>query len=191
MDGSVKVWSDGEFLDIPNDCDGTFQFETDSLLSGRSQSSGTSPGRSIHGIPTFRKWVCHLNQLHAPPSSQSPTSSSSIFSKANDYCTVYRESYPWEQCLINIASSPNIFTLQRFLPSNGFLRDFMLNNVWDVLISTKPYNLHRAWLIIIYCTCPALVYQSAWAVFVCVFLGRFTYWCVWLIRLVENLYHSC
>ncbi|XP_026146627.1 otoferlin isoform X14 [Carassius auratus] len=55
MDGSVKVWSDGEFLDIPDDCDGTFQFETDSLLSGRSQSSGTSPGRSIHGIPTFRK----------------------------------------------------------------------------------------------------------------------------------------
>ncbi|XP_057208493.1 otoferlin isoform X8 [Triplophysa rosa] len=55
MDGSVKVWSDGEFLDIPNDCDGTFQFETDSLLSGRSQSSATSPGRSIHGIPTFRK----------------------------------------------------------------------------------------------------------------------------------------
>lgn len=55
MDGSVKVWSDGEFLDIPDDCDGTFQFETDSLLSGRSQSSGTSPRRSIHGIPTFRK----------------------------------------------------------------------------------------------------------------------------------------
>lgn len=55
MDGSVKVWSDGEFLDIPDDYDGTFQFETDSLLSGRSQSSGTSPGRSIHGIPTFRK----------------------------------------------------------------------------------------------------------------------------------------
>uniref|UniRef100_A0A9J8C3F8 Otoferlin n=1 Tax=Cyprinus carpio carpio TaxID=630221 RepID=A0A9J8C3F8_CYPCA len=55
MDGSMKVWSDGEFLDIPDDCDGTFQFETDSLLSGRSQSSVTSPGRSLHGIPTFRK----------------------------------------------------------------------------------------------------------------------------------------
>ncbi|XP_059354554.1 otoferlin-like isoform X8 [Carassius carassius] len=55
MDGSVKVWSDGEFLDIPDDCDGTFQFETDSLLSGRSQGSGASPGRSVHGIPTFRK----------------------------------------------------------------------------------------------------------------------------------------
>ncbi|XP_052391066.1 otoferlin-like isoform X5 [Carassius gibelio] len=55
MDGSVKVWSDGEFLDIPDDCDGTFQFETDSLLSGRSQGSRTSPGRSVHGIPTFRK----------------------------------------------------------------------------------------------------------------------------------------
>uniref|UniRef100_A0A9J7X9P9 Otoferlin n=1 Tax=Cyprinus carpio carpio TaxID=630221 RepID=A0A9J7X9P9_CYPCA len=40
MDGSVKVWSDGEFLDIPDDCDGTFQFETDSLLSGRSQRKG-------------------------------------------------------------------------------------------------------------------------------------------------------
>uniref|UniRef100_A0A672NZ52 C2 domain-containing protein n=1 Tax=Sinocyclocheilus grahami TaxID=75366 RepID=A0A672NZ52_SINGR len=59
MDGSVKVWSDGEFLDIPDDCDGTFQFETESLLSGRSQSSGTSPGRSIHGIPTFRKLKNH------------------------------------------------------------------------------------------------------------------------------------
>ncbi|XP_065112871.1 otoferlin isoform X4 [Paramisgurnus dabryanus] len=55
MDGSVKVWNDGEFLDVPDDPDGTFQFETDSLLSGRSQSSATSPGRSIHGIPTFRK----------------------------------------------------------------------------------------------------------------------------------------
>uniref|UniRef100_A0A8C2F237 Otoferlin n=1 Tax=Cyprinus carpio TaxID=7962 RepID=A0A8C2F237_CYPCA len=40
MDGSMKVWSDGEFLDIPDDCDGTFQFETDSLLSGRSQRKG-------------------------------------------------------------------------------------------------------------------------------------------------------
>uniref|UniRef100_A0AAY4D3E6 Otoferlin n=1 Tax=Denticeps clupeoides TaxID=299321 RepID=A0AAY4D3E6_9TELE len=39
MDGSVKVWSDGEFLDIPEDCDGTFQFETESLLSGHSQGS--------------------------------------------------------------------------------------------------------------------------------------------------------
>uniref|UniRef100_A0A8C1TPY8 Otoferlin n=1 Tax=Cyprinus carpio TaxID=7962 RepID=A0A8C1TPY8_CYPCA len=59
MDGSMKVWSDGEFLDIPDDCDGTFQFETDSLLSGRSQSSVTSPGRSLHGIPTFRKLKHH------------------------------------------------------------------------------------------------------------------------------------
>uniref|UniRef100_A0AAY4BAL4 Otoferlin n=1 Tax=Denticeps clupeoides TaxID=299321 RepID=A0AAY4BAL4_9TELE len=46
MDGSVKVWSDGEFLDIPEDCDGTFQFETESLLSGHSQGSG-SKERSV------------------------------------------------------------------------------------------------------------------------------------------------
>ncbi|XP_076874070.1 otoferlin isoform X1 [Brachyhypopomus gauderio] len=55
MDGSVQVWSDGEFLDVPTDRDGMFQFETDSLLSAHSQSSGTSPGRSSHGIPAFRK----------------------------------------------------------------------------------------------------------------------------------------
>ncbi|KAM6954586.1 otoferlin [Aplochiton taeniatus] len=55
MDGSVGVWSDGEFLDVPDDRDGTFAFETDSLLSGQSQGSGVSPGRSITGIPTFRK----------------------------------------------------------------------------------------------------------------------------------------
>ncbi|XP_028970511.2 otoferlin isoform X3 [Esox lucius] len=56
MDGTVGVWSDGEFLDVPSDPEGTFQFETDSLLSGRSHRSGSvaSPGRSIHGIPTFR-----------------------------------------------------------------------------------------------------------------------------------------
>uniref|UniRef100_A0A4W4F3Q0 Otoferlin n=1 Tax=Electrophorus electricus TaxID=8005 RepID=A0A4W4F3Q0_ELEEL len=47
MDGSVQVWSDGEFLDVPTDRDGMFQFETESLLSAHSQSSGTSPGRSI------------------------------------------------------------------------------------------------------------------------------------------------
>ncbi|XP_053469548.1 otoferlin isoform X2 [Ictalurus furcatus] len=54
-DGSVRVWSDGEFLDVPDDHDGMFQFETESLLSVHSQSSGTSPGRSTHSIPTLRK----------------------------------------------------------------------------------------------------------------------------------------
>ncbi|CAK6961861.1 otoferlin isoform X12 [Scomber scombrus] len=56
MDGTVGVWSDGEFLDVPDDRDGIFAFETDSLLSGQSHASGTSPGRSLQGsIPTFRK----------------------------------------------------------------------------------------------------------------------------------------
>ncbi|XP_019126713.2 otoferlin isoform X4 [Larimichthys crocea] len=56
MDGTVGVWSDGEFLDVPYDRDGMFAFETDSLLSGQSHGSGTSPGRSLQGsIPTFRK----------------------------------------------------------------------------------------------------------------------------------------
>ncbi|XP_073349573.1 otoferlin isoform X2 [Pagrus major] len=56
MDGAVGVWSDGEFLDVPDDRDGMFTFETDSLLSGQSHGSGTSPGRSLQGsIPTFRK----------------------------------------------------------------------------------------------------------------------------------------
>uniref|UniRef100_A0A3Q1IH20 Otoferlin n=1 Tax=Anabas testudineus TaxID=64144 RepID=A0A3Q1IH20_ANATE len=32
MDGTVGVWSDGEFLDVPDDRDGMFAFETDSLL---------------------------------------------------------------------------------------------------------------------------------------------------------------
>lgn len=57
MDGSVRVWSDGEFLDVPDDREGMFQFETESLLSVHSQSSGTSPGRSTYSIPTLRKWV--------------------------------------------------------------------------------------------------------------------------------------
>lgn len=55
IDGSLRVWSDGEFLDIPDDRDGMFQFETESLLSVHSQSSGTSPGRSTHSINTLRK----------------------------------------------------------------------------------------------------------------------------------------
>ncbi|KAG7239655.1 hypothetical protein INR49_028591 [Caranx melampygus] len=45
-----------KFLDVPDDRDGMFAFETDSLLSGQSHGSGTSPGRSLQGsIPTFRK----------------------------------------------------------------------------------------------------------------------------------------
>lgn len=65
MDGAVGVWSDGEFLDVPDDRDGMFAFETDSLLSGQSHGSGTSPGRSLQGsIPTFRKWVKHTDYLH-------------------------------------------------------------------------------------------------------------------------------
>ncbi|XP_078131129.1 otoferlin isoform X5 [Sander vitreus] len=56
MDGKVGVWSDGEFLDVPDDRDGMFAFETDSLLSGQSHGSGMSPGQSLQGsIPTFRK----------------------------------------------------------------------------------------------------------------------------------------
>ncbi|XP_028294963.1 otoferlin isoform X11 [Gouania willdenowi] len=56
MNGSMGSWSEGQFLDIPDDQDGVFTFETDSLLSGQSRGSGTSPGRSLHGsIPTFRK----------------------------------------------------------------------------------------------------------------------------------------
>uniref|UniRef100_A0A4W5L2Q6 Otoferlin a n=1 Tax=Hucho hucho TaxID=62062 RepID=A0A4W5L2Q6_9TELE len=38
MDGTVGVWSDGEFLDVPGDPEGTFQFETDSLLSGHTET---------------------------------------------------------------------------------------------------------------------------------------------------------
>uniref|UniRef100_A0A3B3WGC3 Otoferlin n=1 Tax=Poecilia mexicana TaxID=48701 RepID=A0A3B3WGC3_9TELE len=49
MDGTGGMWSDGEFLDVPDDRDGLFAFETDSLLSGQSHGSGTSPGRSLQG----------------------------------------------------------------------------------------------------------------------------------------------
>uniref|UniRef100_A0A8C4YX28 Otoferlin a n=1 Tax=Gadus morhua TaxID=8049 RepID=A0A8C4YX28_GADMO len=45
LDGSAGMWSDGEFLDVPED--GTFSFETDSLLSGQSHSSGMSAKRSL------------------------------------------------------------------------------------------------------------------------------------------------
>ncbi|KAG7508019.1 otoferlin isoform X2 [Solea senegalensis] len=56
MDNTVGVWSDGELLDVPDDRDGFFTFESDSLLSGHSPGSGSSPGRTLQGsIPTFRK----------------------------------------------------------------------------------------------------------------------------------------
>uniref|UniRef100_A0A3B5A619 Otoferlin n=1 Tax=Stegastes partitus TaxID=144197 RepID=A0A3B5A619_9TELE len=47
MDGTVGMWSDGEFLDVPDDRDGMFAFETDSLLSGQSHGSGTSAGKGV------------------------------------------------------------------------------------------------------------------------------------------------
>uniref|UniRef100_A0A3Q2XCE0 Otoferlin n=1 Tax=Hippocampus comes TaxID=109280 RepID=A0A3Q2XCE0_HIPCM len=55
MDGTAAVWSHGEHLDVPDDRDGMFTFETDSLLSGHSRGSGASAKRSLQGsIPTFR-----------------------------------------------------------------------------------------------------------------------------------------
>ncbi|XP_057679054.1 otoferlin isoform X10 [Corythoichthys intestinalis] len=56
IDGTEGTWSNGEHLDVPDDRDGMFTFETDSLLSGQSQRSGASTKRSLQGsIPTFRK----------------------------------------------------------------------------------------------------------------------------------------
>ncbi|XP_039604241.1 otoferlin isoform X8 [Polypterus senegalus] len=61
MDGTVGAWNDNEFLDDSNrsENDGAFQFETDSLLSGHSQGSGVSPGRSHQSLQSaersFRK----------------------------------------------------------------------------------------------------------------------------------------
>nr|XP_020443789.1 otoferlin isoform X1 [Monopterus albus] len=56
MDETMGVWSDGELLGVPDDRDGMFAFETDSLLSGQSRGSGMSAGRALQGsIPTFRK----------------------------------------------------------------------------------------------------------------------------------------
>ncbi|XP_041421073.1 otoferlin isoform X1 [Xenopus laevis] len=49
MDGSVGAWNDGEFMDnsnLQNEGAGSFHFETESLLSGQSQNSAVSPGRS-------------------------------------------------------------------------------------------------------------------------------------------------
>lgn len=60
MDGTAALCSHGENLDVPDDRDGMFTFETDSLLSGHSRGSGASAKQSLQGsIPTFRKWVCH------------------------------------------------------------------------------------------------------------------------------------
>ncbi|XP_062857468.1 otoferlin isoform X2 [Trichomycterus rosablanca] len=53
MNGSTRMWCDGEFLDVLDDHDRLF--ETESLLSAHSQSSGTSPGRSSYSIPTLKK----------------------------------------------------------------------------------------------------------------------------------------
>ncbi|XP_061741613.1 otoferlin isoform X14 [Nerophis ophidion] len=56
MDGTVGMWRNGELLDVPDDRDGVFSFETESLLSGQSHGSGASAGRSLQGsIATFRK----------------------------------------------------------------------------------------------------------------------------------------
>ncbi|XP_040204324.1 otoferlin isoform X7 [Rana temporaria] len=62
MDGSVGAWNDGEFLgntNIQSELDINYHLETDSLLSGHSQNSATSPGRShqsLHsGERTFRR----------------------------------------------------------------------------------------------------------------------------------------
>ncbi|XP_018427633.1 PREDICTED: otoferlin, partial [Nanorana parkeri] len=62
MDGSVGAWNDGEFLGNTNvqcEMDINYQLETDSLLSGHSQNSATSPGRQhqslLSGERTFRR----------------------------------------------------------------------------------------------------------------------------------------
>ncbi|XP_077147930.1 otoferlin isoform X6 [Ranitomeya variabilis] len=53
MDGSVGAWNDGEFLDnshMRGEVDGNFHLETDSLLSGQTNNSVVSPGRSHHSL---------------------------------------------------------------------------------------------------------------------------------------------
>ncbi|XP_077345120.1 otoferlin isoform X9 [Lithobates pipiens] len=53
MDGSVGAWNDGEFLgntNIQSELDINYHLETDSLLSGHSQNSATSPGRSHQSL---------------------------------------------------------------------------------------------------------------------------------------------
>ncbi|XP_054617207.1 otoferlin isoform X8 [Dunckerocampus dactyliophorus] len=56
MEGTMGMWHNGELLDVPDDRDGVFTFETESLLSGHSHGSGASAGLSLQGsIATFRK----------------------------------------------------------------------------------------------------------------------------------------
>ncbi|KAM4043918.1 otoferlin [Anomaloglossus baeobatrachus] len=53
MDGSVGAWNDGEFLDnshMRGEMDGNFHLETDSLLSGQTNNSAVSPGRSHQSL---------------------------------------------------------------------------------------------------------------------------------------------
>ncbi|XP_073418082.1 otoferlin isoform X10 [Dendrobates tinctorius] len=53
MDGSVGAWNDGEFLDnshMRGEVDGNFHLETDSLLSGQTNNSVVSPGRSHQSL---------------------------------------------------------------------------------------------------------------------------------------------
>ncbi|XP_029452108.1 otoferlin isoform X2 [Rhinatrema bivittatum] len=55
MDGTVGAWNDGEFLESPNqrsENEGGHHCETDSLLSGHSQGSAVSPGRSHQSLFT-------------------------------------------------------------------------------------------------------------------------------------------
>uniref|UniRef100_A0A3B4VC77 Otoferlin n=1 Tax=Seriola dumerili TaxID=41447 RepID=A0A3B4VC77_SERDU len=52
MDGTVGAWSDGEFLDVPDDRDGMFAFETDSfspssLLPSAVSLSSTRAGKGV------------------------------------------------------------------------------------------------------------------------------------------------
>ncbi|XP_069089793.1 otoferlin isoform X11 [Pleurodeles waltl] len=58
MDGTVGAWNDGEFLESPmhrSDIEGGYHFETDSLLSGHSQGSAVSPGRSHQSLQSAEK----------------------------------------------------------------------------------------------------------------------------------------
>ncbi|XP_069584567.1 otoferlin isoform X11 [Ranitomeya imitator] len=53
MDGSVGAWNDGEFLDnshMRGEVDGNFHLETDSLLSGQTNNTVVSPGRSHQSL---------------------------------------------------------------------------------------------------------------------------------------------
>ncbi|XP_073481296.1 otoferlin isoform X14 [Aquarana catesbeiana] len=85
MDGSVGAWNDGEFLgntNIQSELDINYHLETDSLLSGHSQNSATSPGRShqsLHsGERAFRRE--ELDELRA----KGKEKKTGIFSKSKD-----------------------------------------------------------------------------------------------------------